>query len=222
MRRTSTTDRLLSEYRAAIEPSPAQLAEVRARLHVPERRSRWAVGLGVGLAAAAAALVLWWSLDAGSLHATEQPPSLEAPHATDEASGGQWREASPPPPQRARIVPDPPAPKSAPPVRRPSTRSPSNPTAQPEPASLRLAAEARLIRTAESQLRQGEVAQALETLETHARTFTDGALVVERRALRSIALCRSGKRAQGRGEAAALKREPASHPYRSRIDEACK
>ena len=91
-----------------------------------------------------------------------------------------------------------------------------------ESPSLRLAAEAKLIRRAEARLRNDDAAGALELLQTHARTFADGALIAERRALRAIALCRVGKQAQGRGEAATLEGDPAVRPYRERIDEACK
>lgn len=85
-----------------------------------------------------------------------------------------------------------------------------------------LLAEMRLIEQAEALLRQNRPAPALELLSEHERSFAQGELAVERQALRVIALCSLGKHAQGRGEAAVLKRRGLSAPYEERIDRACR
>ena len=84
-----------------------------------------------------------------------------------------------------------------------------------------LVRETSLLRQAEASLRADEPAEALDVLGEHAREFPQSSLAVERAALRVIALCRSGKQAQGRGEAALLERHAASKPYRERIRRAC-
>lgn len=220
MNRSRDAQRLLANYRDAIQPTPEQLDAIHSKF-APARRPR-RVALGIGLAAAAALVVMWWAAASGT--ATSQAPDapIQAPHEqVPSATKGQWRDE----PRGVAPTPSPapttvPAPAPVPRRRAAPVQTPSAPS-DPGP-SIRLAAEAKLIRRAETLLRQDDAAGALEVLSTHARSFADGALVTERRALRAIALCRSGKQAQGRGEAAGLQRDPASRPYRDRIEEACK
>lgn len=226
MKRSPDAQRLLAQYRRAIEPTDAQLTGVRARLEQAPRRRRGPLVVGLVFAAAAAVLLVRWVARSETATAVPQDPSTQAPHeSAPPSTGGHWNE---PPPRSDRAPAPAPQPvqetREAPPpsTHRPAARAraPQEPPA--ETPSLRLAAEAKLIRTAEAQLRANAFGEALDTLGTHARSFPDGALTTERRALQAIALCRTGKRAQGRGEAAALRDDPASHPYRTRIAQACK
>lgn len=217
---------LLADYRREIAPSSDQLAQVRARLDASKQPShrRGAFAVGVASAVAAAVVLAWWGLGTETATPHTLVPAVQAQHeATDGSAAEPWTEVTPPPPppRPARVEPLPAEPSPTP-ATLPSAPSVTPPEASPEPSALRLAAEARLIRTAEAQLRKRAFSEALKTLETHARTFPAGALEVERRALRSIALCRAGNLVQGRGEGSALRRDPASAPYRERIARACK
>ncbi len=225
MKRSPDAQRLLAQYRRSIQPTEAQLDDVRARLQQPPARRRGPLVIGLVFAGAAAVLLVRWVARSETATAVPQDPSTQAPHeSAPPSTGGRW-DGPPPRSHRAPVsTPRPPdGSNEAPPpsARRPPTQA--RPVQEPPvpPPSLQLAAEAELIRKAEAQLRTSALGEALETLGTHARSFPDGALTTERRALRAIALCRSGKRAQGRGEAAALRDDPASHPYRARIAQAC-
>lgn len=226
MSRPDDAKRLLTEYRRKIAPSTDQLAQVRARLDASKRPSqrRAAFAVGVASALAAAVLLAWWGLNTETATPQTLAPAVQAQHeAANESAAEPWTEETPPPPPtRARVEPLPAADSSpTPALLRPPPRV-TPPETSPHPSALRLAAEAKLIRTAEAQLRKRAYSDALKTLEAHARTFPAGALGVERRALRSIALCRTGNLVQGRGEGSALRRDPASAPYRDRIAQACK
>lgn len=61
-------------------------------------------------------------------------------------------------------------------------------------------------------LREGDAAHGLQWLAEHERRFPSGRLVDVRKAHRVRALCRLGREAQARAEAAALRRE---HPRSS-------
>ncbi|MGH1345831.1 MAG: hypothetical protein ACRBN8_29980 [Nannocystales bacterium] len=232
MKRPSDAQRMLAQYRRAVEPSAEQLARVRDRLEPPHTAPRrWPVlAVGLGSAAAAALVLAWMALRAESATNHTQPPPVQAPHEASSETDNEARRVSPTPTSTSAR----PAPKTTPsdPVPTPAT-VPSSPTPQrstqrtvrppPDAAStaLQLAAEAKLIRRAQAQLKAEKYPEALKTLHAHARSFPEGTLTTERRALRSIALCRSGNLVQGRGEQAALRRDPASAPYRDRIAEAC-
>jgi len=225
MNRPDDAKQMLAEYRRRIAPSADQLAQVRARLDANKRPSqrRAAFAVGVASAVAAAVLLAWWGLGTEAATPHTLAPAVQAQHeAANESEAEPWTEVTPPPPPRPTRVEPLPAEPSPTPATLPSAPSVTPPEASPEPSALRLAAEAKLIRTAEAQLRKRAFSEALKTLETHARTFPAGALEVERRALRSIALCHAGNLVQGRGEGSALRRDPASAPYRDRIARACK
>ncbi len=242
--------RLMARYRAAVQPRAERLDEIWARLEAAEsgsvaaeeargrRPRRWTAGVVIA-AAAAGLLTWWWNASSTNVVPQDGGAPMQAPYE----GGGSPRETisspgqptapgqpgldsedteSPPLP----TIPGP-APTSA---RRPRPRAerPDATPTQPEVAvppgperSDRLEAEVRLMWKAERHLRAGEFSSALQTLSEHARSFPRGVLAVERRALRSIVLCRTGKRAQGRGEAALLRRDPAAEPYRERMDQAC-
>jgi hypothetical protein len=240
--------RLIAQYRGAIEPDPAQLAAIwkdvadpdaelrivghgRAR-PAPRSGLRLAVGAGI-VALAAAAAVAWW-IGSTTRHATavaddtsSQAPYGSEPHersqgAVRRTAAGAATHAQPRADSDAVASPDvftttvapeptPVAPRVSVPLRNRPRSAKLDPLAQ----------EAALLRDAEALLRKGDSVGALGVLGEHAREFSKGALTVERTALRVIALCRQGKQAQGRGEAALLQRHEASKPYRERIRRAC-
>lgn len=93
----------------------------------------------------------------------------------------------------------------------PSPRSPA-PAAEPgpiEPPSPGLEEEVAVLDRATAALREGDAAHALQWLTEHERQFPTGRLVDVRKATRVRALCRLGRAAQAKAEAAALRRE---HP----------
>lgn len=98
---------------------------------------------------------------------------------------------------------------------------------EPAPRSANVAAadpltqEMALIHRAEGLLRAGAPDQALVVLETHAREYGHGSFVIERRALRVVALCLDGQKDQGLEEARELLGQAASHPYAKRIRRSC-
>lgn len=237
--------RLLAHYRDAIEPSEAQLAAVwrdvsdpdarprilgprRAR---PDRRRGLRLVIGGGLVAlAAAAAVAWWvgstwrrtavaiedagmqapyGAEAGEpeQRAVRREPAREVVVAPTSEGVGPAAAISEAAPTKAAAVP---------------AREASASRSRPRAAKLDpLVRETELLRQAEASLRTDDAAGALDVLAEHAREFPRSRLAVERGALRVIALCRSGKQAQGRGEAVVLERHAASRPYRERIRRAC-
>src|SRR5579859_7674902 len=75
-----------------------------------------------------------------------------------------------------------------PPVNRPHVRR-----ATPD-----LEGEVSLLEAADADLRRGDAEAALSRLAEHATKYPSGALVYEREGIRAIALCRSGRVAEGR------------------------
>ena len=67
-----------------------------------------------------------------------------------------------------------------------------------------LSIEARLLRSARKHLKAGDAAAALGALEAHARSFPDGVLAAERKALVVRTLCRLGRDGQARRAARAV------------------
>lgn len=67
-----------------------------------------------------------------------------------------------------------------------------------------LAREVALLSRAIKELRNGNAAQALRTLERHRRRFPNGALSEERRSAMAQALCALGRVSEGRVEQAKL------------------
>jgi len=70
-------------------------------------------------------------------------------------------------------------------------------------------------------LRKGDAAHALQWLAEHERSFSSGRLVDVRKAHRVRALCRLGREAQARAEAAALRREHPRSTVAQRTPLAC-
>ena len=75
-----------------------------------------------------------------------------------------------------------------------------------------LAEELRLVRDAQTAIRRGDGAAALELLDKHGDHFRDGQLSVERDTARVRALCLLGRVAQAEREATSLGVEPACSP----------
>ena len=95
----------------------------------------------------------------------------------------------------------------APKVSVPSAVAPTTPPTAATPVSI--AEETRLVRGAETALRQGNSAEALALLAEHARRFPQGVLAEEREGERAIATCTS---ASPEARAAAAARFRRSHP----------
>ena len=242
--------RLIAQYKEAVEPDSAELdavwndlADPDAQFRVverrdarpkPRRRSRAAIGGGLVLAAAAAAAAWWLGSTARQVTAVGEADPVQAPHH-DERSGGAGGVAQQRAPHasseagvapdRASVDPGIPAPGASSATTSPArSAAPSGGSTRPTPRSAGpdpLTREAALIQRADALLRRGEPARALQVLAEHVREFPQGVLAVERQALRVIALCQGGLGAQGRGEAAAVRRHEASKPYRERIRRAC-
>ncbi|MEM1031006.1 MAG: hypothetical protein AAF928_18805 [Myxococcota bacterium] len=104
--------------------------------------------------------------------------------------------------------------------------APRPPTADAEAASpsdqSALAKETALLREAQQRLRAGDPDGALVILDEHQRAHAGGILEEEREAARAVALCRAGRRAEGRAMAAALAQRAPQSPHQGRIRNACR
>jgi hypothetical protein len=99
-------------------------------------------------------------------------------------------------------------------------KTPSPATAGAGPADS-LSAESALLARAQRDLASGNPAQALATLDVHARRHPSGALSPERDAARVIALCSAGHKAQARGLAATFLATHPNSPLSPRVRAAC-
>lgn len=105
---------------------------------------------------------------------------------------------------------------------RPSSARPERRTEVEAPDGVPgLAEEVALLDRAATALRAGDAAHALQWLADHERRFSAGHLVDVRKAHRVRALCRLGRDAQARAEAAALRREHPSSAVAQRTPLAC-
>lgn len=227
--------RLLKAYRAGLEPTSMQLDAVWDALSdrepAPQDRRTQYIGATAAVFAVAAAVAVWWvGLTSTPAIVAPLKPGSQAPYREDSSTPdlpGTSRVA----PKGQPSAPLPPAPVPAlvlvpVEVQRPHKSSVASPPRRTKPeradsAVDSLAEEAELLRQAEHHLREGAFGAALQVLDTCGRKYPSGELVVERLALRVIALCRAGNRVQGRGEAARVRRDPASRPYTQRIRRAC-
>ncbi len=107
------------------------------------------------------------------------------------------------------------------PVARPSARAPSVASSVATSGN-DLAEETRLLGEAQAALGAGRAADALAALDAHATRFPKGALALERRALRAMALCASGRATEGRSEAAAIEAQIPGSPLAKRVAETCR
>ncbi len=120
-----------------------------------------------------------------------------------------------------------PAPAAAAPSRSPasapipSTRADPRPPAGSSGTEASLAAEAALLQRAALALRRGDHAAALSLASQHAARFPHSELDLERDALRAMALCQSGRLADGAALARQVARRAPSLPLASRVRRSC-
>jgi RNA polymerase sigma-70 factor (ECF subfamily) len=84
-----------------------------------------------------------------------------------------------------------------------------------------VAAEAELLRKAETYLRVGDAVHALALVNEHATSFPNGILVEEREAERVVVLCTMGRTAQAREVASVFLRDHARSPLAVRVRSSC-
>ena len=225
----STEDRmraLMTGYRRDIAPRATDRVRVWTRLesdaadaHEPRTRPRTLVIAGaVVLAAALVLLAMRAAPDrAAQLHEHESSHSIyeATPPSEAEAVRRDARAVAPAPEPTPAVIsvdPEPPRPAK---VQRAAPRKLAATREDP------LHAELRVIEAARAALERGDHEAALARVGEHRRRFPSGALALEARSLRALALCGAGRWMQGRGEARALLREAATSPYRDRLREAC-
>ncbi|HET6585373.1 MAG TPA: hypothetical protein VFG69_18070 [Nannocystaceae bacterium] len=90
----------------------------------------------------------------------------------------------------------------------------------PARSSSDLAAETRMLRGAQAELREGSIAEATELLAAHRRQFPRGLLVDLRAALEIDALCRQGQHARAQSLLRSFAQRYPNSPYRARV-QAC-
>ena len=110
---------------------------------------------------------------------------------------------------------------------RPSTASSGDPpspvlaTVSSDSESSRLEAEVAVLDRATEALRAGQAARSLQWLAEHERRFPAGRLVDVRKATRVRVLCKLGREAQARAEAAALRRDHPGSAVARHVPDAC-
>lgn len=82
--------------------------------------------------------------------------------------------------------------------------------------------ETALLASAQSALAQGDASRALAITEDHAARFPNGVLAGERKAVRALALCKAGRKEEGRAEAQPLVARAPDSPLAQRVAAACK
>lgn len=98
----------------------------------------------------------------------------------------------------------------------------SSARAFPADADDRLAAETRLLGSAQAALRSGDAARALMLLDRVAREFAAGVLSEEAGATRVFALCQLGRVGEARAAAAAFADRFRSSPLLTRVQSSCR
>lgn len=84
-----------------------------------------------------------------------------------------------------------------------------------------LEAELKILGRAQSALKGGQAGEALLALDEHARRFPNGVLALERSGVRTVALCQSGRLAEGRAAARSYLRLVPNSVLSKRIRVAC-
>lgn len=210
-------------------------------------RSRWGVGVAaVGVAIAAAAAVgLWLGIELGAGRTTASGAHEATYTRSIPTLGGHLqRRVDDPPPEpeppstvpAVAVVPAPAVekPREAPKAPRAARdskrdrgdRSEVGPRTKPDPAPavldiVDLKEENRLLRRARRALSGGEPEEALRWTRRHRRAFPEPVLLEERLVIESVALCRTGRAAQGRESAAQLRTRFPNSPTLSRVRQAC-
>jgi hypothetical protein len=175
------------------------------------------LALTTALKSGAAALVVTAAVAGGYRVATgpsSSPPAVDtgraaAPTAATAAPSARRQERPAPlpdePPPAASAEPSPPEPVAAPPAAQPSS----------------LARETALLQKVQAELAAGNADAALELLGEHEAEHGGGALREERRAARVLALCQSGRLAEGRAAARRFAVDYPRSPQRARVLGAC-
>lgn len=96
----------------------------------------------------------------------------------------------------------------------------SKPRAKPSPSTF--ADEFALIKQAQRAVAKGDANAALAALASHERKFPNGSMNEDRFALRALALCKAGRRDEGRRAASALAQRFPRSLYLDRVNEACR
>jgi hypothetical protein len=100
--------------------------------------------------------------------------------------------------------------------------APVSVSSSPPPApAARVAAEARLLRRADEALREGDAARAMTLLDDHARAYPNGVLSEERSAERVSALCKIGRVAEAKREAARFLQATPDSPLAGTVRSSC-
>jgi hypothetical protein len=100
-------------------------------------------------------------------------------------------------------------------------QAPVAPPAAPAAPRSAIADEVRLLRSADEALRDGNAPRAIELLHEHASRFSDGALTEERSVELVSALCRVGRVAEARKEAARFLRATPESPSAEAVRRSC-
>jgi hypothetical protein len=145
------------------------------------------------------------------------PPASVEPQKIGDTRQQPAKPASPAPETTAEKEAESAAPSSA--QKAPRSRARSAPSADDQPDEFD--SELALLTDAQRALKQGDSERALDALNQHASEHPDGALARERAGIRAVALCESGKSAEGKREARRfLSRNPKS-PLAVRVRAAC-
>ncbi|MEX1365326.1 MAG: RNA polymerase sigma factor [Nannocystaceae bacterium] len=119
-----------------------------------------------------------------------------------------------------RLVEDPPAVVTSPPVSGPRPLD-SDPAPPAPPTAQRLSEETALLHSMRRAALAGDHEQALRLSEQHARTFTDGVLAPDRQALRITALCALGRTEQAAAEATRWSTQHPQPPLPAAVRRGC-
>ncbi|HWB80963.1 MAG TPA: hypothetical protein VG755_38635 [Nannocystaceae bacterium] len=207
---------ILDDYRDATTPTETEQGRLWQRIDVAIATPATAASLGlrviVGVALIAGIATVANAIDRADATASAHPgaPAIAEPSARTSMPGP----ALPPPQIAAAAVPSTPQPSA--PARRDDRRRTATPAIDDG-----LARELALLQRARVALGRGDPEAALGVLAEHERSFPDGELVEERRAVRIIALCDAGKAPQGRAEARAFLAGHPSSTLAGRIRSAC-
>lgn len=219
-------ERSLAAYRREVRPSGARRSSLEAAVFsgAPVAGTAAAstlttlVGFGVGAGLGALALV-----GLLAVRSPQAPPRLPS---GGELNPVESREVPTPPPSESEPeeVPSPttasPEPIEARSLRPVPARSPRRRATKPASPEHSALEDLRMLRDAERKLKR-DPAGALTLLRTHASRYPKSALSLERSALEVIALCASGRIAEGRAARARFLATAAQSPYVRRVREAC-
>ena len=167
----------------------------------------WKVGAAIVAVVGAAGGAAWMATSSKTSERPVAQTAAPAGHQVSKPAAASERRAEIP----ESVTPDVDTPKST----KGRTRS-AEPSHQGD-----LEGELSLLENAQQALKQGDSERALAALDQHAAEHPGGALATERAGIRAVALCESGKTAEGQREARRfLSRNPKS-PLAVRVRAAC-